>query len=102
VQADVVDPVDDEAADNADAHRQECNENSESDVPEDDPGPRLPNKVQNRRNVLERANAVAPGVAGTLRTIGLLFTGLAGGHRVTHGWGHAPLSVPPGSLVSGK
>ena len=90
MQADIVDPVDDEAADNADADGQEGNKDAESDVPGDDRGSGLPNKVEDRGHVLERANAVAPGVAGALRLIGFSLAGLAGELHVIHGWGHTP------------
>jgi hypothetical protein len=100
VQTDVVHSVNDETADNADAYGQERNEDAESNVPKNNPGPGLPNKVQNSGHVPERANPVAPGVAGTLRAVSLLFTGLAGGMQVTHAWGYAPLGVPPEILVS--
>ena len=92
--ADVVDSIDDEAADNADSDRQEGNHDAESDVPEDNPGAGLPYKMQNSRHVLERANAVAPGVAGRLRAVGMWLTGFARGFQVAHGWGHAPLGIP--------
>ena len=61
MQADAIDAVNDEPADDADADGKERHHDADGNVPEDDCRARLPHKVQHRRDVLERAQAVAPG-----------------------------------------
>jgi hypothetical protein len=52
--------------------------------------------MQDRRHVFERANTVAPGVAGALWLIGLWLAGFTGKLYVIDGWGHVPPGDPPG------
>src|SRR5579871_1509479 len=61
MKADTVYAVNNESADDADAHRQERHDDSYGDIPEDNCRSRLPHKVEDGRHVLQSAQPIAPG-----------------------------------------
>ena len=65
MDANAVDAIDDVPDDDADADGKKRNNDANGDVPEDDRRPGFPHKVKNRRNILERTHAIAPGAALT-------------------------------------
>jgi len=91
VEADLIDSIDDEAAHDANADRQKGDDDADGEIPGNDGRARLPDEVENRGNVFERAQAVSPGIARGLRWIGLSLAGLAGEIRVLRTRGHASL-----------
>ena len=84
MQTKAIDSVDNEFGDNPYSDRQECGCKADGDIPENDRGAGFPDEVKNRGNILQRANAVGPGVAGGLLRTGLAWTGTTGRNRVSH------------------
>ena len=68
MEANAVDAIDDVPADDADAHRKERHDDTDGNVPENDSRSGLPDEVENGRNILERAQTVAPGIARRARS----------------------------------
>ncbi len=64
VQTDAIHAVDDVAADDADAHGQKGNDDADGDVPENDGGTGFPNEVENRGDIFEGPQPIAPCVTG--------------------------------------
>ena len=60
MHAKLVHAVNDEAPDDADGDRQKRDGYADGDVPEDNLGARVPNKMKYGGNVLERAQAISP------------------------------------------
>jgi hypothetical protein len=91
VQTNLIDAVNDVASHDADADGEERNQNANGEVPKNHRGARLPDEFQHRRDVLQRANAVAPGITGLRSLLGLARIGLADRARIMNGRRHVSL-----------
>ena len=61
--------VDDETADDADAHWQKRNQNADGNIPEDDGRTGLPDEMKHGRNIFKRSQTISPRATLALRAL---------------------------------
>ena len=105
MKGDPVHAVDDVPADDSDCNRKEGDQHTNGDVPGDDGWAGLPDELQDRGHIFERAQAVAPtasgGAIGRRGPRGRLYGGFLLHFRNFHGQGGFR-GGPAGTAVCGS